>query len=425
MGRDRNDRRGAMNGRAGAVLLLALMVVGLLTACLRENEAKQQQAKALLYSGVATGMRHNTLMDAAFGSENEWVGADGVYWQVVLPLPQPPQGQQASSQALVSASAAMPAERIENRLMAVRPREAVRLNETQMALVVESEALSALQAQGRLPAASAASAASADAAVARRNQTAERDALPMHIGVIFFQAQMDKAAPPGSGKEEPGQEKWRAVRVMPHVGYLLPQPMPPDVQIYKLDASRYLVTYTQTSCHAGACSRWLKGYLLQPDAMSDVFSIRLAASNVQQHADCRARLGLAPATTAGTAASGLAAIEADLYAHAADAQASQPSVAAAAKASVAQEVAQAASDKAADANPKVAAHACYLVGGEVHLISRARAETADVHIRYSGARSDAAGKLHRIAQTQRFRLQGQSMLQVGGDESPFVDGQDK
>lgn len=398
---------------------------GYLTACLRENEAKQQQAKALLYSGVATGMRHNTLMDAAFGSENEWVGADGVYWQVVLPLPQPPQGQQASSQALVSASAAMPAERIENRLMAVRPREAVRLNETQMALVVESEALSALQAQGRLPAASAASAASADAAVARRNQTAERDALPMHIGVIFFQAQMDKAAPPGSGKEEPGQEKWRAVRVMPHVGYLLPQPMPPDVQIYKLDASRYLVTYTQTSCHAGACSRWLKGYLLQPDAMSDVFSIRLAASNVQQHADCRARLGLAPATTAGTAASGLAAIEADLYAHAADAQASQPSVAAAAKASVAQEVAQAASDKAADANPKVAAHACYLVGGEVHLISRARAETADVHIRYSGARSDAAGKLHRIAQTQRFRLQGQSMLQVGGDESPFVDGQDK
>ena len=409
-----------MSERVGAAWLLALMAAGLLTACLHENEARQQQAKALLYSGVATGMRHNTLMDAAFGSENEWVGADGVYWQVVLPLPHPPaQGLQASPQALDPASAAMPAERIENRLMAVRPREAVRLNETQMALVVESEALSALQAQGRLPAASA---ASADAAVARRNQTAERDALPMHIGVIFFQAQMDKAAPPGSGKEEPGQEKWRAVRVMPHVGYLLPQPMPPDVQIYKLDASRYLVTYTQTSCHAGACTRWLKGYLLQPDTMSDVFSIRLAASNVQQHVDCRARLGLASATKAGTATSGLAAIEEDLYAHAADAQAGQPSVATAAEASVAKEVS---SGVPSDANSKAAAHACYLVSGEVHLISRARAETADVHIRYSGARSDAAGKLHRIAQTQRFRLQERSMIQVGGDAVPFVDGQDK
>ena len=157
------------------------------------------------------------------------------------------------------------------------------------------------------------------------------------------------------------------------------------------------------------------------DAMSDVFSIRLAASNVRQHADCRARLGLASATKAGTATSGLAAIEEDLYAYAADAQAGQPSVASAAEASVAKEVSHAASD----ANSKAAAHACYLVSGEVHLISRARAETADVHIRYSGARSDAAGKLHRIAQTQRFRLQERSMIQVGGDAGPFVDGQDK
>ena len=232
---------------------------------------------------------------------------------------------------------------------------------------------------------------------------------------------MDDATAPGSGKAEPGQEKWHAVRMVPHVDYLLPQPMPPEVQVYKLDASRYLVTYTQTNCQAGACSRWLKGYLLQPDAMSDVFSIRLAASNVQQHADCRARLGLAAATKAGTATSGLTAIEKDLYAYAADAQAGQPSVASAAEASVAKEVSHAASD----ANSKAAAHACYLVSGEVHLISRARAETADVHIRYSGARSDAAGKLHRIAQTQRFRLQERSMIQVGGDAVPFVDGQDK
>ena len=416
MGRDRNDGRGAMNGRAGLTLLLAFMTAGLLTACLRENEVQQQQTKALLYSGVATGMRHNTLMDAAFGSENEWVGADGVYWQVVLPLPQPPQGQQASPHALVSASTAMPAERIENRLMAVRPREAVRLNETHMALVVESEALSTVQAQGGLPA------ASAERAVATPGQIAGRAGVPAHIGVIFFQAQMDDATAPGSGKAEPGQEKWHAVRMVPHVDYLLPQPMPPEVQVYKLDASRYLVTYTQTNCQAGACSRWLKGYLLQPDAMSDVFSIRLAASNVRQHADCRARLGLASATKAGTATSGLAAIEEDLYAHAADAQAGQPSVATAAEASVAKEVS---SGVPSDANSKAAAHACYLVSGEVHLISRARAETADVHIRYSGARSDAAGKLHRIAQTQRFRLQERSMIQVGGDAGPFVDGQDK
>ena len=68
MGRDRNDGRGAMNGRAGLTLLLAFMTAGLLTACLRENEVQQQQTKALLYSGVATGMRHNTLMDAAFAA---------------------------------------------------------------------------------------------------------------------------------------------------------------------------------------------------------------------------------------------------------------------------------------------------------------------------------------------------------------------
>ena len=156
--------------------------------------------------------------------------------------------------------------------------------------------------------------------------------------------------------------------------------------------------------------------------MSDVFSICLAASNVRQHADCRARLGLASATKAGTATSGLAAIEEDLYAHAADAQAGQPSVATAAEASVAKEVS---SGVPSDANSKAAAHACYLVSGEVHLISRARAETADVHIRYSGVRADASGKLHRIAQTQRFRLQERSMIQVGGDAGPFVDGQDK
>ena len=216
--------------------------------------------------------------------------------------------------------------------------------------------------------------------------------------------------------QQQGLKRWLAAQLSPSSA-----PMPPEVQVYKLDASRYLVTYTQTNCQAGACSRWLKGYLLQPDAMSDVFSIRLAASNVQQHADCRARLGLAAATKAGTATSGLAAIEEDLYAYAADAQAGQPSVASAAEASVAKEVSHAASD----ANSKAAAHACYLVSGEVHLISRARAETADVHIRYSGARSDAAGKLHRIAQTQRFRLQERSMIQVGGDAVPFVDGQDK
>ena len=393
----------------GALFALCLASLLSLGGCSRENAA-QQQAQVLLHSGVATGMRPNDLMDAAFGAENELIEPGAVYWQVVLPLPQPltpAQYQEQIARAIAQdkAALAIASDRVENRLMAVRPREAVRLNDTQVALVVESVALSDLPARSRQQAASGQGAA--DAPGQPTPQQIAQQAVPMHLGVIFFEAEND-AALPGNSPPEAGAETWRAARLTPHVDYWMTGPVPPEVQVYKLDASRYLVTYTQTDCRAGACSRWLKGYLLQPDSMKAVFATRLAASNAWQYADCAARLGLATAAQpAQAAASGLAATVASLHGH--ESESALPQLGAL----------QASATSAAPAQSEAASgHACHVVDGEVHLLSRGRADTADVQIRYTGVVSDAPGKLRTIAQTQRFRLNGMQLEQIAGGASP-------
>ncbi len=405
----------------GAWFALCLASLLSLGGCSRENAA-QQQAQVLLHSGVATGMRPNVLMDAAFGAENELIEPGAVYWQVVLPLPQPltpAQYQEQIARAIAQdkAALAIASDRVENRLMAVRPREAVRLNDTQVALVVESVALSDLPARSRQQAASGQGAAAdiaadvaagvADAPGQPTPQQIAQQAVPMHLGVIFFQAEND-AALPGNSPPDAGAETWRAARLTPHVDYWMTGPVPPEVQVYKLDASRYLVTYTQTDCRAGACSRWLKGYLLQPDSMKAVFATRLAASNAWQHADCTARLGLATAAQpVQAAASGLAATVASLHGH--ESESALPQLGAL----------QASAASAAPAQGEAASgHACHVVDGEVHLLSRGRADTADVQIRYTGVVSDAPGKLRTIAQTQRFRLNGMQLEQIAGGASP-------
>ncbi len=393
----------------GALFALCLASLLSLGGCSRENAA-QQQAQVLLHSGVATGMRPNVLMDAAFGAENELIEPGAVYWQVVLPLPQPltpAQYQEQIARAIAQdkAALAIASDRVENRLMAVRPREAVRLNDTQVALVVESVALSDLPARSRQQAASGQGAA--DAPGQPTPQQIAQQAVPMHLGVIFFEAEND-AALPGNSPPEAGAETWRAAHLTPHVDYWMTGPVPPEVQVYKLDASRYLVTYTQTDCRAGACSRWLKGYLLQPDSMKAVFATRLAASNAWQYADCAARLGLATAAQpAQAAASGLAATVASLHGH--ESESALPQLGAL----------QASATSAAPAQSEAASgHACHVVDGEVHLLSRGRADTADVQIRYTGVVSDAPGKLRTIAQTQRFRLNGMQLEQIAGGASP-------
>ena len=393
----------------GALFALCLASLLSLGGCSRENAA-QQQAQVLLHSGVATGMRPNDLMDAAFSAENELIEPGAVYWQVVLPLPQPltpAQYQEQIARAIAQdkAALAIASDRVENRLMAVRPREAVRLNDTQVALVVESVALSDLPARSRQQAASGQGAA--DAPGQPTPQQIAQQAVPMHLGVIFFEAEND-AALPGNSPPEVGAETWRAARLTPHVDYWMTGPVPPEVQVYKLDASRYLVTYTQTDCRAGACSRWLKGYLLQPDSMKAVFATRLAASNAWQYADCAARLGLATAAQpAQAAASGLAATVASLHGH--ESESALPQLGAL----------QASAASAAPAQGEAASgHACHVVDGEVHLLSRGRADTADVQIRYTGVVSDAPGKLRTIAQTQRFRLNGMQLEQIAGGASP-------
>ncbi len=393
----------------GALFALCLASLLSLGGCSRENAA-QQQAQVLLHSGVATGMRPNDLMDAAFSAENELIEPGAVYWQVVLPLPQPltpAQYQEQIARAIAQdkAALAIASDRVENRLMAVRPREAVRLNDTQVALVVESVALSDLPARSRQQAASGQGAA--DAPGQPTPQQIAQQAVPMHLGVIFFEAEND-AALPGNSPPEAGAETWRAARLTPHVDYWMTGPVPPEVQVYKLDASRYLVTYTQTDCRAGACSRWLKGYLLQPDSMKAVFATRLAASNAWQYADCAARLGLATAAQpAQAAASGLAATVASLHGH--ESESALPQLGAL----------QASAVSAAPAQGEAASgHACHVVDGEVHLLSRGRADTADVQIRYTGVVSDAPGKLRTIAQTQRFRLNGMQLEQIAGGASP-------
>lgn len=423
----------ALCKRLRALWLLPLACA--LVSC-ADDSAQQQQAQSLLSHGVASDIRHNTLMDAAFGTENERIVPGEVYWQTLLPLPKvlpqaawPPTSAAKPASAGKAGKAAAPASGkprsvaawpavaigdIENQMMAVRPREAVQLNDEHVALVVESLPLKHLpgqpksSAQGRGPAVPAAASASTAANVPVMG------AVPTHIGVIFFQADVgtDAASAAGKGgqgnKSEMAAEQWRALRFVPHVDVWLAGATLPDVQVYRLGASRYLVTYMQTTCQAGACSRWLKGYLLQPEAMRAVFSTRLASSNAQQWADCPARLGLTD-----RADDALAASVRQLHAQAG----ADTGVAASAATSAGTRSAASGKTSVQAAN-KTPTHSCHAVLGEVHLISRGSADVADVQIRYSGMVSAAPGQLRPIAQAQLFRLQGEQLVQIDGAASP-------
>lgn len=358
------DGRGLRLAAGGlAVMVLVLGISG----C---DKDRQRQQDEWLRHGVAADMHQNALMDAAFGPENGLVLPGEVYWQAELPLPrQLPQQRPANRgvQGPASAADAAWSDAFENQRVAVRAREAVRLSETRLALVIESLAQADLPLDNKPPVPAASGA---------------RSTAPVHIGVIFFRNEASVVANVAPGAENRTAEEWRATRLVSHVDYI-PAGSLPDVQVYKLDASRYLITYAQPACHRGACSSWLKGYLLQPEAMTSIFETRLAGSNVSQYADCAGRLGEAHAG----AAAAIAGLD---------------------------EGAASGSDKPADNAP---AHACYAVSGEVHPLSRG-ANTADVQIRFSGLVSEASGRLRTIAQTQLFRLEGGRLKQINGGENP-------
>lgn len=352
--------------RAVGGLAVMLLVLGI-SGC---DKDRQRQQDDWLRHGAAAGMHQNALMDAAFGPENGLVLPGEVYWQVELPLPRRLPQQRPLNRGVqgpASAADAAWSDTFENQRVAVRAREAVRLSETRLALVIESVAQADLQQNNNSPASAASGA---------------RSTVPVHIGVIFFRNEAPVVASAAPGAENRTTEKWRATRLVSHVDYI-PAGSLPDVQVYKLDASRYLITYAQSTCQRGACSNRLKGYLLQPEAMTSIFETRLAGSNVRQYADCAERLSEAHAG-AVAAIVGL------------------------------DEGAASANDKPADNAP---AHACYAVSGEVHPLSRG-ANTADVQIRFSGLVSEASGRLRVIVQTQLFRLEGGRLKQIGGGENP-------
>lgn len=359
---------------AGGLAVIMLLALGI-SGCGRDEQAKQDE---WLRQGVAAGMHPNILMDAAFGPENGLVLPGEVYWQAELLLPRLPANP--GVQAPASAADTVGPDAFENQRVAVRAREAVRLSETRLALVIESVAQADLPLGTNLSGVASGTAANGVPAVTAASEG--RVTAPVHIGVIFFKNEAPAPASVAPGAENRTAEKWRATRLVSHVDFMSAGSLP-DVQVYKLDASRYLITYAQSACRQGACSSRLKGYLLQPEAMTSIFETRLAGSNARQYADCIGRLGV---THAGAAAA-IAGLD---------------------------EGVASGSGKPAGGAP---AHACYAVSGEVHPLSRG-AKTADVQIRFSGLVSEAPGRLRTIAQTQLFRLDGGRLKQIAGGENP-------
>ena len=331
------------------------------------------KAGGALHDGVATGMHRNALMDAAFGANQQKVSPQEVFWQAELPLPRVQAGE-ASRPAASAAASAAPAMRLgEEQLTAVlvRPREVIKLNETQLAVVVESMP----------PDVAERAAAAASSAVAGNTPAA---AAPLYVGVVFFSRENARDS---DEKNAPAAESWRARRLIAAVDVLPVQAEPADTQVYKIGSDQYLMTYVQQRCGSGVCSRDLKGYLLGPDEMTGALATRLSGSNVRAHADCQARLAEGPQESpSGAPAPTPAARKPGKNAHA-----SAP-----------------------------AGHVCYTIQGEVHPISREMA-SADVSLRFDGVASDAPGQRRTVAQSQLFRLQGRQFVQMEGGANPVPE----
>ena len=371
----------ALMGRGAGWLGLCALVLGL-QGC----PARPGRVDGALHDGVATGMHRNALMDAAFGANQQKISPQEVFWQADLPLPRVQAADEPPRSAASAAASAAPALRLGEEQVTpvlVRPREVIKLNETELAVVVES--MSPDVAERAATVASSAAAGNGPVALA-----------PLYVGVVFFSRENAKE---NDEKNAPAAESWRARRLIPAVDVLPAQAEPADTQVYKIGSDQYLMTYTQHRCHSGVCRRDLKGYLLAPDEMTGALATRLSGSNANAHADCPARLG----EGAHPSAALVAATTQE------NASAQTPTPAATRK-----------PGKSAHATAS-AAHACYAIHGEVHPISREMA-SADVSLRFDGVASDALGQRHAITQSQLFRLQGKQFVQIEGGANPVPEG---
>ena len=367
----------------------ALRVAGTTTLCLCLQacpKAPDKPESSALQSGVAKGMHRNALMDAAFGVAQQKVLPQEVFWQTSLPLPALQiVGRAADADSTAVGSKGPPQEPFDStRDVLVRPREVVKINETQLALIIESLPQSAL-AQMQAGTAHAASAMDAASAIGARAAP-----IPVWLGVIFFSRSL---ADEREDKTKPGVEAWRATRVIPFFDAMLLEPQAPETQVYKLGSDHYLMTYMQHGCRQGTCSHWLTGYLLRPDSMAEAIKTRLSGSNVQAYADCHARLEPYRRTVSHTD-TGLVTVS-----HAGEGAAIKHVQPASANAS------------------SVPAHSCYAIHGEVHPISREMA-VADVSIRFEGVISDTPTQRRTLAQTQLWRLQDGKLVQIEGEDNP-------
>ena len=392
-----------MKQLGGTARQTALRAAGMVALCLCLQACPQAPEKtepAPLHSGVAKGMHRNALMDAAFGAAQQKVLPQEVFWQTSLPLP-PLQivGRTTDADNTVIGSKAPPQEQFDNtRDVLVRPREVVKINETQLALVIESLPQSAISqmlagaapaASGTASAPSSPSSPSAAASVTTSSSSITTQPVPVWLGVIFFSRSL---ADEHEDKAKPGLEAWRATRVIPFFDAMLLEPHPPETQVYKLGSDHYLMTYMQHGCRQGTCSHWLTGYLLRPDGMTEAIKTRLSGSNVQAWADCHTRLQ----PYRRMASAGDTAILAVRHSGAGAGRQKQAAPA---------------------TMPAMPAHSCYAIHGEMHPISREMA-VADVSIRFEGVISENPAQRRTLTQTQLWRLQGDKLVQIEGEDNP-------
>ncbi|MDO5653292.1 MAG: hypothetical protein Q4G39_04235 [Brachymonas sp.] len=375
----------------GAALLAAMLLAG----------CQPTASSSVLRDGTSHDMHRNTLMDAAFGAGSQMVLPGEVYWQAEIALPDllvkplPADPAQTASASVRNRSSVVP------RAVAVRPREVVRISESQLAMVIESVPREWLAQDGQ--------------------QQPER--MPVYLGLIFY----GNDAPTASNKHKNASGgmmlklqnadsaetmAWRPLRLDAFVDAMLVGKERPEVQVYKLASDRYLLTYVQRVCRQGYCGQWLKGYLLQPDVMTEVMHMRLSGSNAYAYESCPNRLeGDVPAAGSAKETVSVAEMIDELYAQSSNTDQAPPTPQTASAAKPRPSRAQGNAKNAAGGS-------CYAIRGEIHPISRG-ADTADVSVRFTGLVSEGNGQRRTIGQNQLFRLHGQRLVQIEGLENPL------